>query len=211
MKYQLRSFREAAHRNAFEDGVAEVLLGVLLATAAAVVLRRTGILILAVAAVLPWALQRLRNRITRPRVGEAELPREAFGSPKGILVYAILAAGVTLVAFLLAVSFGGARFGGYRWVPLFAGLAVSGGFLAVASRTRLKRFYLYFAAAIGGGVFCALTASSGARQDGYEALRNLLWGLSALLLVVGTATLIGFIRRNPVFSGEAEGRGPNEQ
>jgi hypothetical protein len=79
----------------------------------------------------------------------------------------------------------------------------------VAGKTRLKRFYLYLAASAGGGLLLTLTMTSGARKEAYATLRNLLWGLSALLVVAGTITLIRFIRRNPVFT--EKGGGSHEQ
>lgn len=206
MQYKLNSSMEpsdpfpamrlATFRRAYEDGIAEILTATLLASAAAILLRRQGVLILFLAIALNRALPRLRDRYTAPRTGVAQLPAPPHFL-RGILLYsALTAAAVTLAAWLLPAL------GGYRWLPLFTGLLLSGGFLHVVLTARLKRFALYLAAASLGGLTCTLTLETGARLESYEALRTLLAGLAALLAISGTTVFLSFLHHNPVFPGD---------
>ncbi len=206
----LMSIHEAAYRHAFEDGITEILAGILLAAGALLTLRSGGgVVILAVALGLMWALPRLRDRVTTPRTGSASLPMWPGRTIWGILVYGILAALAVLALRTATVGYG-APLGEYRWLPLFTGLFLSGGFVFAARKTRLKRFYFYILAAVGGGLLLAVTMNSGTRLEAYWRLTALLWGLSGLLLLIGTVTLVRFIRRNAIVAGEIQGGSSSE-
>lgn len=203
----IESIQEAVHRHSFEDGINEILVGVLVAGGALTLGYRGGVFfVLALALLLKWALPRLRDRIAAPRVGMAELPAQPARQMTGIVVYCLLA-GLVVVAAWLATGRSRSPLAEYRWVPLFTGLCLSGGFIYAAGRTRLKRFYIYLAATLAGGLLVTLTMSTGGRQEAFGALAQLLWMLSALLIVMGSVILIRFIRRNPVISSEADGSG----
>ena len=206
----IQSIQRAAHRHTFRDGITEILVGILLAAGALTILRKPVIVILAIALTLKWTLPRLRSRFVTPRVGSAVLPERPGRTIVGVFIYGILAGAAVFMA-RLATAGSGAPLGAYRWLPLFVGLFLSGGFLYVAGKTRLRRFLLCLAASIGAGLVLALTIRTGARQEAYASLVTLLWGLSALLLLTGAGTLIRFIRRNPVVMVEDHGGGCGEQ
>lgn len=207
----IRLMRQSAQRHAFDDGIAEILAGVLLVAGALLALHPRGaVLVLGVAALLNWALPRLRDRITTPRVGFAKLPQRPFRTLVGILIFGILSGCAVLV--LRVVTGGNAGpFGEYRWIPFFVGLFLSGGFLHLARSTRSKRFYVYLAASIGGALGFTLTMPSGERLQAYAELTSLLWLLSVLLVVTGSSVLVRFIRHHPVLPSDGQGSSPHGQ
>lgn len=193
----LEPVRRAAYRHAYEDGITEILVGILLAVAALSTFR--GIWIIVAAIALKWVLERVRDRVTAPRVGSATLPEPKGRLLLGMAGYGILA-GIVVVIAHVATAGSGAPLGGYRWIPLFMGLFLSGGFLYVIGRAGLKRFYIYLAASVAGGLAMTLSVAGGTRQEAYDALSTLFWGLSALLVTIGTAAFIRFLRNNPVLA-----------
>jgi len=195
----LQPMRQAAYRHAYEDGITEILVGVLLAVAALASFK--SVWILAAVIVLKWVLERLRDRVTAPRIGSATLPERPGRLLLGMAVYGV-GAGLAVLIAHLATANSGAPLGGYRWIPLFMGLFLSGGFLYVTSRAGLKRFYIYLAASVVGGLAMTLSVAGGTRQEAYDALSTLLWGLSALLVTFGAVAFIRFLRNNPVLAHE---------
>jgi len=196
---------KAARKHPFEDGIAEILIGVLLATGALTLLSRWGFMMLLAAMGLNWALPKLRDRWVTPRAGSASLPQDKPGRVlAGMFGYGLAVGGAVLVLHLLTRGFG-APLGGYRWLPLFVGLFLAGGFLYVWRTAGLKRFGVYLAASVGGGLLLTLAMQDGLRETAYGEVRKLLWLLAALFLVTGAVTLAGFIRRNPVIGETGEG------
>ncbi|MBL8232606.1 MAG: hypothetical protein JNL98_29175 [Bryobacterales bacterium] len=201
MKYKapIDAFAKAAQRHPFNDGIAEILVGLLLATAALVTLSKWGFLVLFVALGLSRLLPRLRDHVATPRAGAATLPREnPWRFLLGIFAYGLLVGGI-LIALHWLTADRGSPLGEYRWLPLFVGLWLSGGFLHAVRTTGLKRFGVYLAASLGGGAYFTLAMNTGARAAAYGELRNFLGFLAAMVLIGGIGTLINFLRRNPVF------------
>lgn len=201
----MRLIQRAAQQHAFDDGITEILIGVLVAAAALLILRPGGLIfMLGIAVLLNWALPRLRDRITTPRIGSAVLPQRPIRTIVGIFMSGVLS-GCAVMALRMVTGGNSGPLGEYRWLPLFAGLFLSAGFLYLARSTRLKRFYIYLAASTGGGIVFALTMPSGDRLLAYGELTTLLWLLSALFVVTGSIVLVRFIRRNPLFPSETQG------
>lgn len=207
----IRLMQQAALRHAVDDGISEILVGILLAAGALLVLHPRGaVLVLGVAAGLKWLLPRLRDRITTPRVGSATLPQQPFKLLAGIFIYGVLS-GFVVLGLRAATGGHTGPFGQYRWLPFFVALFLSGGFLYFARTTNLKRFYVYLAVTVGGGLAFTLTMPSGERLQAYGELITLLWLLSALFVVTGSAVLARFILHNPVVPSEGQGSDPHEQ
>lgn len=195
----LQPMRQAAYRHAYEDGIAEILVGVLLAVTALASFH--SVWVLATALVLKRVLERIRDRVITPRTGSATLPERPARQLLGMAAYGVLA-GILVAIVRLATADSGAPLGGYRWIPLFMGLFLSGGFLYVTSRAGLKRFYIYLAASVLGGLAMTLSMAGSTRQEAFNALSTLLWGLSALLITIGAVVFVTFLRHNPVLAHE---------
>lgn len=201
MKYRapIDAFAKAAQRHLLNDGIVEILIGLLLTTAALVTLSRWGFLVLFVALGLSRLLPRLRDHVATPRVGAATLPREnPWHFLFGIFAYGLLVGGLVFVLQWFTADLG-SPLGGYRWLPLFVGLWLSGGFLHAVRTTGLKRFGVYLAASLGGGAYFTLAMNTGARAAAYGEVRHFLGFLAAVVLIGGIVALITFLRRNPVF------------
>ncbi len=196
----IKSMQMAAYRYAYDDGIVEILIAVLLAAGAAMMMRFAGI-VLWMAIGLTWVLPRLRDRITTPRAGYAVLPQRLVRDLLGVALFGLVA-GAVVASLRWLTQDHGAPLGEYRWIPLFAGLLLSGGFLYVFQTARLKRFLLYLAVSIGGGLWFALTPETGIRQAAYASLRQLVWVLSAVVACGGLISLMLFLRRNPVRTGD---------
>lgn len=95
----------------------------------------------------------------------------------------------------------------YRWLPLFCGVLVAGGFVHAAGTSGLLRFKVYAAAATAGGLALTFAMPTPGRAAGYARLSLLLGFLAALLVASGAWVLVRFVRSNPAAPADAEGGG----
>lgn len=194
----IRNMERRVHSHAYEDGIAEMLLGALLALAAAIIAGgRTFLLPLALFALVP-TLRRLRDRYSTPRIGFAEpTPQPPVRFVAGLAAYGVFSICVSAALMMAAGDlFDAQRW--YRWIPAFAGLMVAGGFLHASSTSGLRRFAVYATVAIAGGVVLALGTEDVSRANGYAQLRLLLSALAVVVFGTGSAVFVRFLRRHPV-------------
>lgn len=152
----------------------------------------------------PRLVLRARGRLTYSRIGYVELPRAARRRiALGMLAF--VAGGLAVTLMVVAVT--GDIDDPARWrkmAPLFAGLLGSGGFLYAATWSGLARYH-----AVAGLSALAGTAAAvlGTGAD-YRPVAAYLLVMAALLALIGAATLVRFVRLNPVLDDTGAVDGP---
>ncbi len=176
----------ACHR----DGLADLFVGLLLASGALAAPAHLGLILSCAGPVLVLGGPVLKRRITAPRVG-LFVPREATRNRDalrlGCLVPAGLVAAAALIGLLGAMSVG--RFPALApWLPLLVGGALAALLAALAGLLRLNRFLAYAALVLAAFLLARLTETP-AR----------LWAVGAgcAITLCGLFLLVTFLSRYP--------------
>lgn len=193
----------AAVRETYRDGLTEILAGVMLFIVALATGRPAFYWTYLIAIlVLGPGLQRLKARITYPRIGYAKVPDENPARlRKGILswVFGVFFA----AAIVLAIS--GHLSDNLSWrraAPAIGGLLFSGGFLYLAQQSRLARHWVLAGLSAVTGILMIVPNI----QAPYGSLRVWALVMSLFSLVIGGVVLRHFVRTTPL----AEERMPDE-
>lgn len=200
---ELDAVRERARRYEYADGIPELVAGVFLAGAGAllvglrvlppelrpvVAFGLPSVFLLTALLVLRPLVARLKSRYTHPRTGYAVARRRAPGP------WAALAAAVGAGVGLLATTgLPRAVSAGERWLPLLAGAAVAAPLVGVALAARLGRLWPVAVGAVllGGGLTLGGTA-------GRTGAGVVVVAVGIALAVGGARVLRARLRANPV-------------
>jgi len=150
-------------------------------------------------AILPiliiFSLRGLRARLTYPRIGYANPRTRGITLAAAIALLVLTLAGVAvallteLTAFRITPRY-------IRFLPLAVGIGVAAWAVAMAVRTRFRRFYPY-----AGLLVVALAAGYGLRLR-TSLLFIIPLGLAGtLMIVLGIIALVRFLRTNPAQPG----------
>ena len=200
------ALRQQAQRSMVQDGITEIMLGILLTLFGLLFLSRQPTASLAV--LLLFALQpaarRLRERHVYPRTGYAKLAQTKDQNPKGILIAALVFLGILLGSMGLMGWVMGWDAGFGLWFshvfPSFTGVMMAVGPWTAARQYGLKRAYLFAVLFAVGGI--ALPVAGWATGYRAVALETLTLGL--LALVYGIVTFVRFVRTVPVVENADE-------
>ena len=199
----LSPLRHRAFRHALEDGAADLVLGFYTLIVGGATQRRAFFAL----AVVYLGIMRLGGRglhhwISSRRTGYAELPVDP---PSGLLA-SILAAGVLTIGVVAGFTFLGGRLWSLdhwpTWTPLPAGIVLAGGFLHLATWSRLVRYYALSALSVGASVWFWLFPF-GPRINPSDRLTLFLFLMAAALLLTGVLAMWQFRRHHPVVATEA--------
>jgi cbb3-type cytochrome oxidase subunit 3 len=197
----LEHLEQRVYRDSLQDGIMEILAGLLLIMwGLAITDPAAGTILLCFCGMMLFLFRRssekLKRRLTYPRLGEVVL-RDEKPAPlvAGILLY-ILATGV-LVAVALALFGRLTTAEWYRWLPVWIGLCLIGACWHLYSKSGRVRYLIFALVALGGG-FAAGSPRLPARMDNI-ALH--LFCLGALSALAGAVMLIRFLRSHPVHAG----------
>jgi hypothetical protein len=148
---------------------------------------------------LAW--KAIHNSIASRRTGYAELPLD----PPMPLLAVILLAGTLTIAVVAGVTLFGGRMWSLdhwpTWTPLLSGAILAGGFLHTAVRSGLPRYHAFAVLSLGISVFFWLFPF-GPRINPSDRLTLSLFVIAALLFVVGTVTMVRFVRLRPIVNAE---------
>lgn len=149
----LEKMEQKAYSEFMQDGLTEILLGILLAGATAIFGKPslTAGFVVFYLLFVPRIYERLKRRYTYPRIGYAKLhidppKKTAFG----IFSYMLVVAVVMVVALL--IIFGDLAYDlWYRWLPTFMGAMLTGAFTYVVGKSGNPHYYGpgFFGLAVG--------------------------------------------------------------
>ena len=195
----LKELERRAHREAQQDGIVELALGItLLAWAAFVAFRgpATAALVVLLLLLQPRGWEIVRARLTYPRVGHVQLrPEAARAVLPGVLSFILAVAAAMAIALLI--------FGGrldpslwWNWLPLFVGMMLLGALAHAHSKSGSPRYSVFALVAVGAGLLASLLsfASPEARLATY------LLGMGLFFLLAGIVVLVRFLRHHPLTS-----------
>ena len=206
-RLDLQRIERNAYRDSVRDGLMEIVLGLFLLLLAPGLLSSRAYLVMPLVLFTvffaPRLIDRLRRRLTYPRIGYVELlPEDPRRLGLGMLAFFLAGIAVVIVALLVTGTLADAR-SWYRWAPLLFAVASSGGFLSVAFRSAYIRYYLFTGLSLASGLAFSLMHFPGR----LEGLGLQLLTLGAVLLLWGAAVLVRFLRSNPVLpEGTDNGR-----
>ncbi len=177
-----------------QDGLIEILMGVLLILYA-IGTRQPAFVGIGVVfyIFLLTGLERIRERITYPRIGYAKLIEEdAKKTAGGIALYSIIV--LAAMALILALLAGRLDLDLLRqWTPALAGFLISGGMIYAASKSGAIRYYVFLALAVGLGIGVSLLD-----LEDYLGLGLFFFSFGLTALLWGIAMHIRFTRRFPL-------------
>jgi hypothetical protein len=183
-----------------QDGLLEIFMGVLLIIFA-VGTRQTAFTVFGVVfyIFLISGFERIRERLTYPRIGYAKLVEEdAKKTAGGIALYfVIVLAAMILILVLLAgrLDLDLMR----QWSPALAGFLISGGMIYAASKSGAIRYYVFLALAVGLGIAASLLG-----LEDYLGLTLFLFSFGLVALLWGIAIYMRFTRRFPLPANEGD-------
>jgi hypothetical protein len=204
----LGELERKVYRDSLQDGIMEILAGLLLVVCGLVMTNpRLSGAFAGVYLLLLLSLRRLHDRMKRrftyPRLGEVVLHEE---EPKqlvvGILGF-VLAAGV-LVAVTLTLLGRLTTAEWYRWLPAWMGLCFVGASWHLYCKSGQARYAVGGFVALGAGVAIGSLQLPGKMDN----ITLYLITLGVAVALIGVVRLLRFVRANPVVTQEAPNNGP---
>lgn len=198
-KVDLKKIEQKSWSQLNQDGLIEIMQGFLLIIISLAVIKPALISFWVVFFIVSLPLlERIRKRVTYPRIGYAKLAEE---EPKktalGMALYFIIC--IAAVALISAILAGGWDWDMFRrWTPALGGFIFSGGMIFAASKSGSIRYYFYMVLTAGLGIAISLL-----NLEGYAGLPVLLFSLGAVLLPCGAVLLLRFTRKYPLPEVEA--------
>jgi hypothetical protein len=199
----LKELEQATFRVANQDGLTEILTGLMLLAVAFLLVNSISVVYVALLIVFQAAMmERFRERYTYPRIGRVKL-REDIEQPYGPYwaVFGIIML-IALSSVILSVRVENEMLHLIAaWAPLLMGIGLMQPFVFLAKRSGLKAYYGI------GGIAAVLGAVLVLVEFPLPVDRMVIFLLSVggLLCATGLASLLHFIRKYPVLNEEAVG------
>lgn len=193
----LKMIEQESYRELMQDGLTEVLLGLIL-LAFPLILFESGFLVIFVIfyiIYMPQAIEAFRKKYTYPRIGyvklhEDEAPKLSLGIVIAVLLMFIIIIAViySVYANLIDKSFI------YRWLPAVFGFIMWGPSLYLKDRTGQNGYYLLGLLMSITGILVGLANLSTVEVQGI--LYMISWGI--IFLTLGLMRFHLFIRKYPI-------------
>ncbi len=191
----LKRIEQRAFRHTLQDGLMEMTAGVFLVLLASSLQFPGGVvaaLALFFVIVVPL-VRHLKNRLVYPRLGYVSFPQGEPGKLGRFMLGFLLLALVVMVVILVVTGDISVARRWYRWLPIFYGILLSGGFLVVALASGLVRFWVYALFSVALGVAWSIPQF----EPRMTAISLYLLSMGLLLFPWGLALFILFLRRHP--------------
>ncbi len=191
----VRQLQRRVYASTIQDGLTEIFVAIMLFTSAGILadpklLAFLGLLLF----LLPVAINRLKRRITYPRMGYVELADE----PPQRLAWGMFAfTGVVFAAMALLLLIIGRvdePAAWRKWAPLFAAAAIGGGIHYAAKRSGLARLHVFQVISLTTALVICL-AGTGASYAGVQIYCLIM---ATIVLFAGLFNLVRFLHRCPV-------------
>jgi len=189
----LKDIEQKAYRVSFQDGLVEIMLGILLISLGA-----TFGSVLYVFAILvpiflfPRFIEVIRKRYTYPRIGYAKLPTDdPKKTAKGIFSYMAVVLALMVICFLL---FGKVKDpAAYKkWSPALMGVWLVGGFLYAHGKSGNIRYIVFAVLAVVSGLLFSIMSF-----ESYDGLIINFFVMGGIFIVTGSILFILFLHKYP--------------
>jgi hypothetical protein len=189
----LKEIEQKAYRVSFQDGLVEIMLGILLISLGA-----TFGSVLYVFAILipiflfPLFIEVIRKRYTYPRIGYAKLPMDdPKKTAKGIFGYTAVVLALMVICFLLLGKVKDAA--AYKkWSPALMGILLVGGFLYAHGRSGSIRYIVFAVLAVVSGLLFSIM-----NFEYYDGLIINFFVMGGIFIVTGSMLFILFVHKYP--------------
>jgi len=197
-KIDLKDIEQRAWRVYMQDGLVEIMIGVIffLASGAFHTSSTSVFLVLFPTIFGPNIIEAIRKRYTYPRIGYVKLQSD---DPKktamGIFLYMV--AVIAIMAVVLYLLFGSGTWAPYlfyQWLPTVVGAMLVGAMTYTKSKSGDARYYAYALVALAIGVAFSLHRFEPVKRG--VTLYLLL--LSGIMAVTGLARFVVFLRNHPL-------------
>jgi hypothetical protein len=213
-KIDLKEIERRANYAAFQDGLMEILMGLVLIFFGGAMASK-GTLTPFIVFVIFFAnpvLKRVKERYIFPRVGYVKLPQEEQTDTKGIGIAALIFVIFLLSSLGISIWIMGVNAGRDFWMryilPPFTGFMMAFGPFWLGQTYGLVRGYVFAAIFLILGIVIPLFGF----VSGYEAVGLICSIQGIIILITGLIMFTRFLRRYPPVQGELfyeEGESPN--
>ncbi len=197
-KIDLKQIEQKAYRGSNQDGLIEIMLGILLTVFGATFGSALYIFAILIPVFLfPRLMEAIRKRYTYPRIGYAKLPvDDPKKTAKGIFVYITVVLVLMVICFLLLGKAKDAA--AYKkWSPAVMGVLLVGGFLYSHGKSGEFRYIIYIVLSVGFGILFSIL-----KFESYDGLIINFFVMGGIFVVVGIISFILFVRKYPYPAGE---------
>jgi hypothetical protein len=189
----LKEIEQKAYRGSFQDGLVEIMLGIVLiglgATFGSVLY---VFAVLAPIFIFPRFIEVVRKRYTYPRIGYAKLPMDdPKKTAKGIFGYTAVVLALMVICFLL---FGKVRDAAAykKWSPALMGVLMVGGFLYAHGKSGNIRYIVFAVLAVVSGLLFSIMSF-----ESYDGLIVNFFVMGGIFIVAGFTLFILFLHKYP--------------
>jgi len=182
-----------------QDGLMEVVFGVYFSVIGLALAGGSSGAFVAFVVFLAPLLQGLKKRFVYPRTGYVKLREGDPGSAPWFALGSLALGLVVLIVVLIALGIIGQPALWYRWMPIFFGIGMAGGFLGLGLAVRMARYFVIASMTLLGGPAFALLPLPGKLEN----IGLFFAAFGAVLLIWGVVTFGLFVRRYPVVKEEA--------
>jgi len=196
----LKQIEQKAYGVSFQDGLVEIMLGILLISLGATfgsVLYIFAILIPIF--LFPRFIEVIRKRYTYPRIGYAKLPMDdPKKTAKGIFGYTAVVLALMVICFLL---FGKVKDAAAykKWSPALMGVLMVGGFLYAHGKSGNIRYIVFAVLAVVSGLLFSIMSF-----ESYDGLIVNFFVMGGIFIVTGSILFTLFVHRYPKSIKEAK-------
>jgi hypothetical protein len=192
-KIDLKQIEQKAYRGSNQDGLMEIMIGILLTVFGATF----GSVLYVFAFLIPIFLfprlmEAIRKRYTYPRIGYAKLPADdPKKTAKGIFAYIAVVLVLMVICFLLLGKAKDAA--AYRkWSPALMGVLLVGGFLYAHGKSGDFRYIIYIILSVGFGLLFSIM-----NFESYDGLIANFFVMGSIFIVAGAILFILFLHKYP--------------
>ena len=190
-KIDIKQIEQKAYSGSNQDGLVEVMLGIML-----ILLGATFGSVLYIFAIIiplflfPRFIEATRKRYTYPRIGYAKLPMDdPKKTAKGMFVYITAVLVFMVVCFLLLGKAKDAA--AYKkWSPALMGAWLVGGFLYLHGKSGDFRYITYIVLSIGFGLLFSIM-----NFESYNGLIINLFVMGGIFVAIGFTLFTLFLRK----------------
>jgi len=204
MKIDLKEIERRANYAAFQDGLMEILMGLVLFFFGGAMASKgtlTPLIVFAIFFANP-VLKRVKERFIFPRVGYVKLPQEEQTDTKGIGIAALVFVIFLLASLGISIWIMGADAGSDFWMtyilPPFTGLMMAIGPFWLGQTYGLVRGYVFAAIFLILGIVIPVFGFA----SGYDAVGLICTIQGIIILITGIIMFARFLRKYPPVQGE---------